>query len=151
MAAAGALPTQPRNNHCDDSEPGRRTSTAADALTTHIFVCPHHFLSSALCYDVPDRLKLTNIMPASTTTTAAGSPSTRPQAACTAIHGNDGGHAPHAAASGPELPLPPPLPPPPSNRPSLNYTNNDNGGSGQSTHAALRRRLLPSLCQRRRP
>ncbi|KAH9013685.1 hypothetical protein EDB84DRAFT_1444172 [Lactarius hengduanensis] len=30
-----ALPTQPRNNHCDDSEPGRRTSTAADALTTH--------------------------------------------------------------------------------------------------------------------
>ncbi|KAH9009344.1 hypothetical protein EDB85DRAFT_1903123 [Lactarius pseudohatsudake] len=131
MATAGALPTQPRNNHCDDSEPGRRTSTAADALTTHIF--------------------LTNIMPASTTTTAAGSPSTRPQAACTTIHGDDGGHAPHAAVSGPELPLPPPPPPPPSNCPSLNYTNNDNGGSGQSTHAALRRRLLPSLCQRRRP
>ncbi|KAH9013393.1 hypothetical protein EDB85DRAFT_2158281 [Lactarius pseudohatsudake] len=37
MATAGALPTQPRNNHCNDSEPGRRTSTAADALTTHIF------------------------------------------------------------------------------------------------------------------
>ncbi|KAH9018438.1 hypothetical protein EDB85DRAFT_2145172 [Lactarius pseudohatsudake] len=81
MATAGALPTQPRNNHCDDSEPGRHTSTAADALI------------------LISLLKLTNIMPASTTTTAAGSPSTRPQAACTAIHGDDGGHAPHAAAS----------------------------------------------------
>lgn len=36
--------------------------------------------------------------PATTTMTTAGSPPTRPQAACTAIHGDDGGHAPHAAA-----------------------------------------------------
>ncbi|KAH9159677.1 hypothetical protein EDB89DRAFT_2083267 [Lactarius sanguifluus] len=54
---------------------------------------------------------------------------TQPQAACTAIHGDA-----HAAASGPELSLPPP---PLSNCPSPNYTNNDNGGSRQSTHAAL--------------
>ncbi|KAH9170480.1 hypothetical protein EDB89DRAFT_1907727 [Lactarius sanguifluus] len=59
---------------------------------------------------------------------AAGSPPTRPQAARTAIHGDGGGH-PHAAAGGPELPLPPP---PPSSRPSPNYTNTDNGGSRQA-------------------
>ncbi|KAH9016317.1 hypothetical protein EDB85DRAFT_1898191 [Lactarius pseudohatsudake] len=36
-----------------------------------------------------------------------GSPPTRPQAACTAIHGDYSGHTHHITASVPELPLPP--------------------------------------------